>query len=77
MVPVGTEDRTMKKIAEFCPSCNKDTTHRDKKKSYKAKKRGESYNTVRLPLKCMVCGYLHGGPIKRSKKGKKHISFNK
>lgn len=68
----------MKKIAEFCPRCNKDTTHRQKKKSYKAKKKGESYHTYQLPLKCMVCGYLHGSVFKREKQGKKkHVSLRK
>jgi ribosomal protein L44E len=65
----------MKKIEHFCPQCDKETTHREKKKSFRRSKK-EGYGTIILPLKCMVCNYQHGKTPQRKIKQKKHISFN-
>ena len=63
----------MKKIVEDCPQCGKETTHRRKRKSFKLKKRGETYATINLQLKCMVCNYIHGSKVKQVGKKKQHI----
>jgi len=65
----------MKKISLYCPSCGKETTHREKKISFKRGK-GEGYGTTILPLKCLVCNYQHGKSPEIKIKQKKHISFN-
>jgi hypothetical protein len=64
----------MKKIAEFCPACNKETTHREKRVCFKKSKR-EGYGTIVLPLKCLACNYLHGGRIKPKVKLQKFIKI--
>jgi len=64
----------MKKVQEECPVCERETTHRRKRRAYKdSKKRG--YITVNLPLKCMVCGYIHGQRVVR-KKGPKKVMIS-
>ena len=63
----------MKKIQHYCPQCNKETTTRRKKKSFQRKQRGETYSTIRLPDKCLVCNYLHGSKVRKIGKKKQHI----
>lgn len=68
----------MKKGVEFCPICARETTHRYKRKSFKLKRKGETYTSIVLPVKCLTCGHLQGGD-RRRETAKKNIfmTFNK
>lgn len=65
----------MKKVVEFCIVCNEDTLHRRKRVCWKAKKRGESYASVMLPLRCFKCGTEVGKRPEKSGKRTKIVSL--